>query len=101
MESPYILALAIPFITWGTHQALEELRKYRAYKRLKNDPLFSKDAFFRSLESEGRDRPLIHNGKILDYGRGYVHIEGYNKDGVEVRATFTCREFEKLTPLWA
>ena len=100
MSEALILAAAVPFITFVAHQGVEELRKYRAYKRLKNDPLFRSGAQFRSLESEGRDRPLLAEGKIEDFGRGYVRVSGEDEKRNPVRTTYTCREFEKLTPLW-
>lgn len=99
MTEALVLAALVPFVTFAAHQGVEELRKYRAYRRLKNDPLFFAGARFRYLESEGRDRPLLARGRIEDFGRGYVRVSGYG-NGNRVNATWTCREFERLTPLW-
>ena len=95
-----LYAFTIPFITWGAHQGLEELKKYRAKKRLKNDPLFRVGAEFISLESEEAGKPLLGNGTIKAFGHGYVHVTGITERGTPIEATFTCREFERLTPLW-
>ena len=99
----FVLTLVVGFVAAGlaplagflASAAVNEGKKRRALKRLRNDPLVHVGAHITRLHTDGVDVPLMENCRITSLEKGCITIA----NGSEV-VNFTCQEFEKLSPVF-